>query len=85
MRPTPVEREHEALQEVADTKMIKDLIALRKRKRMRQADVAQVMCVDGSAVSHFERGKDPRMSTVRRYAAAIGASITHVITFRSDQ
>lgn len=61
-----------------DHGLIQELIQTRIRKGLRQADVAAKMQRDPSAVSNFERlGGDPHMSTIRRYAQAVGVRIRH--------
>lgn len=48
---------------------------------MSQAEVAEVMGVTQPAVSSFEAyDNDPRLSTVRRYAHAVGVTIAHTVT-----
>lgn len=65
----------------ADTGLIEALVALREHKRLRQRDVAARMGRDQAAVSNFERlGADPHLSTVRRYARAVGARVVHEVT-----
>jgi len=62
----------------ADDQLIESLVQLRKLKGLTQKVVAMRMKRDVAAVSNFERLRaDPHLSTIRRYAAAIGASITH--------
>lgn len=61
-----------------DHALIQELIRMRHEKGLRQADVAEKMQRDKSSVSNFERlGGDPHLSTVRRYAQAIGVRIQH--------
>lgn len=61
-----------------DEAFLDELVAMRKRKGLTQADVGRVIGRDQAAISNFERlGGDPRLSTIRRYALAIGASYTH--------
>ena len=61
-----------------DHELIQELIRMRIRKGLRQVDVATKMQRDPSAVSNFERlGGDPHLSTVRRYAQAVGVRIRH--------
>lgn len=56
--------------------LIEGLVELRHRRRMTQADVAEVMGTTQSVVSHFERlGGEARFSTVQRYARAVGAQL----------
>lgn len=62
----------------ADDQLIERLVQMRKDKGLTQKVVAERMKRDVAAVSNFERLRaDPHLSTIRRYAAAIGASITH--------
>lgn len=61
-----------------DHELIQALIKMRRDKGLTQADIATTMQRDPSAVSNFERlGGDPHLSTIRRYAQAIGARIYH--------
>ncbi|GAA3401719.1 helix-turn-helix domain-containing protein [Pseudarthrobacter polychromogenes] len=61
-----------------DHEFIQELIRMRIKKGLRQADVAAKMRRDPSAVSNFERlGGDPHLSTIRRYAQAVGLRIRH--------
>ncbi|QDP44161.1 helix-turn-helix DNA binding domain protein [Gordonia phage JuJu] len=65
----------------ADDQLLEDLVQLRKDKGLTQAMVAARMGRDKAAVSNFERlSADPHLSTVRRYAAAIGARVSHQVT-----
>lgn len=60
-----------------DDELLEALVAMRKAKRLTQEQVAQRMNRSKTAVSNFERlGADPHLSTIRRYAAAVGARIT---------
>ncbi|RFZ03861.1 Helix-turn-helix domain protein [Mycobacterium marinum] len=64
----------------ADDDLLERLVQMRKDKGLTQQVVADRMRRDKAAVSNFERlSADPHMSTIRRYAAAIGACVTHVI------
>lgn len=64
----------------ADDELIERLVQMRKDKGLTQKVVAERMKRDVAAVSNFERLRlDPHLSTIRRYAAAIGASITHQV------
>ncbi|MGB3485247.1 MAG: helix-turn-helix transcriptional regulator [Mycobacterium sp.] len=66
-----------------DDQMLEDLVSMRKAKNLSQDVVADRMNRSKTAVSNFERlGDDPHLSTIRRYAAAVGATITtHVSDF----
>ncbi|KLN67591.1 hypothetical protein ABM90_31075 [Rhodococcus erythropolis] len=66
----------------ADIEMLHALVQRRRDSGLSQAEVADEMGRDKSSVCRFERlDSDPRMSTVRRYAGAIGALVTHHIYF----
>lgn len=53
-----------------------ELVALRKRSGRTASEVAKVLGRHRSAVTRFENMQgDPRLSTVLRYAAAVGAMI----------
>lgn len=53
------------------------LVALRKDRGMRQVDVARAMGIGQPSVSELERGEvSPRLSTLQRYASAVGATIS---------
>lgn len=55
-----------------------ELVALRREAGLTQGDVAERMGVSQQAVSKFERyDSDPKLSTVRRYANAVGALVEH--------
>ena len=61
--------------------LIEKLRERRKREGLRQKDLAARMGRDTSVVSNIERlGSDPRWSTVRRYASALGVVIEYDIT-----
>jgi transcriptional regulator with XRE-family HTH domain len=63
-----------------DQDLIRNLVRERHQKGLRQEDVAERLGVAQSTVAAFERtGNDPRLSTIRRYAQAIGALVTHTV------
>ncbi len=63
-----------------DARLIETLVRLRRARGLTQAQVAERMNRSQPAVSDFERlGGDPHLSTVRRYALAIGVDITHTV------
>lgn len=69
----------------ADIGMLAALVRIRREKGLTQEDVAQALGRDKSTVSRFERlDSDPRLSTVRRYACAIGALIEHRVSDSDD-
>lgn len=56
------------------------LVAMRKRHRLTQDVVAERMGVSQPTVAAFERyDANPKLSTIRRYALAVGASIEHTV------
>ena len=64
----------------ADRALVRDLVTVRERGGMTQADVARAMGTDQASVSRFESGhSDAHLSTVRRYAKAVGAHIRHEV------
>lgn len=63
-----------------DQHLLHALIILRRTLGLSQAVVAERMGVSQAAVSQFERvGTDPHLSTIRRYARAIGAMVHHKV------
>jgi len=72
----------EALVE-ADERLLDELRDLRKRNGLSQQDVADRLGVTQGAIARIEGGsRDPRLSTLRRYAFAVGADVRHVVTAR---
>ena len=64
-------------------KLMEDLIAMRKRHRLTQEVVAERMGVSQPSVAAFERyDANPTLSSVRRYALAVGAAIVHRVEDR---
>lgn len=64
-------------------KLMEDLIAMRKRHRLTQEVIAERMGVSQPSVAAFERyDANPTLSSVRRYALAVGASIVHTVEDR---
>jgi transcriptional regulator with XRE-family HTH domain len=64
-----------------DMDLIERLVQVRHDRGLTQRDVAERMGRSQPNVSAFERtGGDPHLSTIRRYAAAVGASVRwHVV------
>lgn len=55
-----------------------ELVQLRRNAGLTQGDLAERMGVSQQAISKFERyDSDPKLSTARRYANAVGALIEH--------
>lgn len=60
--------------------LLKSLVALRKKHRLSQAVVAERMGVSQPTVAGFERyDANPTLSTIRRYALAVGARLRTVV------
>ncbi|MEG3615588.1 helix-turn-helix transcriptional regulator [Isoptericola haloaureus] len=62
-----------------DRRLLDDLIESRKRAGMNQAAVGEAMGgISQSAVARIESGeRDPHLSTLRRYALAVGVEVVH--------
>jgi transcriptional regulator with XRE-family HTH domain len=62
----------------ADEQFLIQLADLRRAAGLTQEDLGRAWGRHKTAVSQFERpGADPRLSTIRRYAASIGARYEH--------
>lgn len=62
----------------ADYELIFDLVRARKAAGLKQKDVAAMLGVSQQAVSKIEDYEgDPRLSTLRTYANAIGVLVSH--------
>lgn len=62
----------------ADHLLIADLVLIRKGAALTQADVAERMGTTPAKVAALENvDSDPRLSTLRRYALAVGATVKH--------
>lgn len=59
--------------------LLEDLVALRKRRRMTQRQLADEMNVSQSYVSQIENGKTNLVSLLTDYALEVGARITYVV------
>lgn len=63
-----------------DERLIEQLIEHRKARGLKQKDVAAIIGRNPSVISTFESlGSDPRLSTIRRYALAVGVSVGHLV------
>jgi transcriptional regulator with XRE-family HTH domain len=58
---------------------------MRKSRRISQARLADVLGVKQMQVSHLERRKDPRLSTLRRSIEALGGQLTLIATFPDQE
>ena len=69
-----------------DREFLAALVKVRKDSGLTQEDVAVLLGVTQPTVAAFERQEgDPKLSTIRRYAHAIGARVTHVVTADQGQ
>lgn len=68
-----------------DQQLVLRLIQLRKDQGLSQEDVAERIGVSQATISSFERlGNDPHLSTVRRYARALGVMVRHHVDDDTD-
>jgi len=64
-----------------DDALLDGLIQRRRELGLTQQEVADRLGITQSAVARFEGGdRDPRLSTLRRYALAVDALVTHSVT-----
>lgn len=65
----------------SDRELIRDLVLAREDAGLSQSEVGARMGISQSAVARIESGRrDVRLSTLRRYANAVGASVRHFVT-----
>jgi DNA-binding XRE family transcriptional regulator len=83
----PAERTMDELVAAAEALAAQDerlrhlLVQARKAAGMSQRDVAAVLGIKQSSVAGFEsHDNDPRLSTIRRYALAVGAHVEHRVS-----
>ena len=66
---------------ISDRELLMDLVRLRRSLRMSQEEVATRMGIKQPTLAKFESmDSDPKLSTLRRYALALGALVRHEIT-----
>jgi len=76
---TPATKRAEALAK-NDYLLIRELIQVRRDAKLTQTDIADRLGVTQPTVAAFERmDSDPKLSTIRRYAQAVGALVAHVV------
>ncbi|MDP5226453.1 MULTISPECIES: helix-turn-helix transcriptional regulator [Arthrobacter] len=69
-----------------DRSMRSELIRLRRSAGLSQAQLAERMGVSQQAVAKFEKyDADPKLSTIRRYANAVGALVSHEVDLDRGQ
>lgn len=61
------------------------LVALREDLGLSQSEVARRLRITHQSVSQLERTRDPRLSTVLRYARAIGARVYFTVEPKADE
>lgn len=65
----------------ADEKLLFELVAARRDLGLSQQDVADRLGIKQPSVAKFERhDSDPRLSTIRRYALAVGVRVEHSVS-----
>lgn len=70
----------------ADYRLLFGLIQARRDRGMTQQDVAELLGISQPAVAAFERqDADPKLSTIRRYAHAVGAAVRHTVELDDGQ
>lgn len=68
-----------------DETLIDRLIEARRAANLSQKDVAERLGITQSAIAKFESAeRDPRLSTVRRYALAVGAVVRHDVQVHEE-
>lgn len=64
----------------SDEALMSALIEARRSAGLSQRDVAEILGIKQPTVARFERhDSDPHLSTVRRYALAVGAHVRHEV------
>jgi transcriptional regulator with XRE-family HTH domain len=65
----------------SDDQLLRKLVAVRNQKNLTQGEIGRRMGVTQPAVAALERADaDPKLSTLRRYALALGVLIRHTVT-----
>jgi transcriptional regulator with XRE-family HTH domain len=65
----------------SDRQLKMDLVAQRRRAGMTQKQVAELLGISQQAITKLERyDSDPKLSSLRRYANAVGAIVEHRVT-----
>jgi len=77
--PARVERAREAM--VAELR----LAGLRKHRKASQAAVAKKLAVSQSNISQFERGGDPKLSSIAEYIGALGGTLEIAAVFDDER
>jgi DNA-binding XRE family transcriptional regulator len=81
----PIMRRAEVLVE-NDSELLRSLIRIRKDSGLKQIHVARLLGISQASVAAFERyDNDPKLSTIRRYAHAVGALVAHQVEADTGQ
>jgi transcriptional regulator with XRE-family HTH domain len=74
-----------AAAQVAEDQAMLDALVAHRRETATQQEIAHLMGITQSAVARIEAAnRDPRLSTLRRYAVAVGKVVRHSVTDVSD-
>ena len=69
-----------------DRRFLRSLVQMRKEQQLSQDDVAERLGITQPTVASFERyDSDPKLSTIRRYAQAVGLLICHRVELDRGQ
>lgn len=70
----------------SDMRLLDQLIEIRKSRNLSQRDVGRIMGISQPSVAQFEaHDSNPRLSTLRRYAMAVGALVRHQVEADTGQ
>lgn len=74
-----------AAAQVAEDQAMLDALVAHRRATTTQQQIADLMGITQAAVARIEAAnRDPRLSTLRRYAVAVGKVVRHTVTDVSD-
>ncbi|MGF6833988.1 DNA-binding XRE family transcriptional regulator [Paenarthrobacter sp. TE4293] len=69
-----------------DLDLLTALVAVRKERGLTQKVIAERLGVSQASIASFEKhGNDPKLSTIRKYAHAVGALVAHRVESDSGQ
>lgn len=84
--PESLEVQRATLLAQNDRALLRALIAIREAKGISQALVGEAMGISQPSVAAFEKhDSNPKLSTIRRYAHAIGALVKHEVAADEGQ
>jgi predicted transcriptional regulator len=61
------------------------LAEMRKGQKISQAALAETLGIGQMQISRLEKRKDPRLSTIQRTVAAMGGTLTVVVTLPGQE